>query len=345
MPLVRIEVCDSESYSKSNLVDAISFVLSVRSTQLRSSQLKGLVYRGRKLIQISEDGSSAQDEGEGDKEGGDRTAKTAWMLAVFVDGDGKDISTTGASEYKLNDKIVTYSAYNAALVSHNILVKANNFLVFQGDVETVASQSPHELPRLIEQKSGSLEPSGEYDKAKEAQDRATQNATFNFNKPRGVTGEIKQYKDQKGEAERFEAPVEKRDHLILQPIPFKPFHMEEAITTTSETITKKNKELKGLQDEQRAHDKARIKLKLKERKVEKTLDARPDLVTLKAQITHATCKPNNALKSKNESTTSEQNISEKVKAIEKELTSVLKGRWRRFNEKGDCVRQSGSFDD
>lgn len=120
------------------------------------------------------------------------------------------ISTSGTSEYKLNGNVVTYSAYNAALVSHNILVKAKNFLVFQGDVEAVASQSPKELSRLIEQISGSLELSGEYEKAKEAQDRATENATFNFTKRRGIAGEIKQYKEQKTEAERFEALFQER---------------------------------------------------------------------------------------------------------------------------------------
>ena len=120
------------------------------------------------------------------------------------------ISTTGASEYKLNDKTVTYSAYNASLISHNILVKAKNFLVFQGDVEAVASQSPRELSRLIEQISGSLELAPEYEKAKEAQERATENATFNFTKRRGIAGEIKQYREQKSEADRFDALCQER---------------------------------------------------------------------------------------------------------------------------------------
>lgn len=84
-------------------------------------------------------------------------------------------------------------------------MKAKNFLVFQGDVEAVASQSPRELSRLIEQISGSLELAGEYDKAKEAQERATENAAFNFIKRRGIAGEIKQYKEQKNEVDRFEA--------------------------------------------------------------------------------------------------------------------------------------------
>ena len=117
---------------------------------------------------------------------------------------------TGASEYKLNGKPVTYTAYNAALVKHNILVKAKNFLVFQGDVEMVASQSPKDLTKLIEQISGSLELSGEYEKAREAQERATENATSNFTKRRGIAGEIKQYKEQKGEADRFEALCQER---------------------------------------------------------------------------------------------------------------------------------------
>jgi structural maintenance of chromosome 1 len=120
------------------------------------------------------------------------------------------ISTSGVSEYRLNGKVVTYAAYNAALVSHNILVKAKNFLVFQGDVEAVASQSPRELSRLIEQISGSLELAGEYEKAKEGQERATENATFNFTKRRGIVGEIKQYKEQKTEADRFEALCQER---------------------------------------------------------------------------------------------------------------------------------------
>jgi chromosome segregation ATPase len=120
------------------------------------------------------------------------------------------ISTTGASEYKLNKRTVTYTTYNEALIKNNILVKAKNFLVFQGDVEAVASQSSKELTRLVEQISGSLELAVEYERAKEEQDHATENATHNFTKRRAIAGEIKQYKEQKGEAERFEALCQER---------------------------------------------------------------------------------------------------------------------------------------
>ena len=133
MPLVRIEVCDFKSYrwvwalscgvalikvvpnrghqtigpfmnftsvigpngaGKSNLMDAISFVLGVKSAQLRSAQLKDLVYRGRRLAKngiengsgpIEENGEQEEEEGEGEG-----TAKKAWVMALFVDAEQKE---------------------------------------------------------------------------------------------------------------------------------------------------------------------------------------------------------------------------------------------------------------
>lgn len=72
-------------------MDAISFVLGVKSAQLRSSQLKDLVYRGRRLAKSNgEDGSeAAQEEDEQDEEG-EGTAKKAWVMAVYVDADDKE---------------------------------------------------------------------------------------------------------------------------------------------------------------------------------------------------------------------------------------------------------------
>jgi structural maintenance of chromosome 1 len=115
MPLIRIEVCDFKSYrrhqiigpfrnftsvigpngaGKSNLMDAISFVLGVKSAQLRSSQLKDLVYRGRKLAKADAEGeesADAQEDEDEDEEGeGEGTAKKAWVLAVYEDEKKKE---------------------------------------------------------------------------------------------------------------------------------------------------------------------------------------------------------------------------------------------------------------
>ncbi|KAF6764433.1 cohesin complex subunit psm1 [Ephemerocybe angulata] len=342
MPLLRIEVCDFKSYrqlapspnftsvigpngaGKSNLMDAISFVLGVKSAQLRSSQLKDLVYRGRRLANGTQTQEDVEEEEEEEGEG-EGTAKKAWVMAVFRDEKNKEwtfqrtISTTGASEYKLNKKV------------------PKNFLVFQGDVEAVASQSPRELSRLIEQISGSLELAGEYEKAKEEQEKATENATFNFTKRRGIAGEIKQYKEQKTEAERFEGLCQERDELILQRILLKLYHIEEAIENNSHAINRKNKELVGLRQEQAAHDealnaarteqaKARSGVMQKEKqikKAEKAIDAKkPELAAFEAQITHAARKLANAQKNQDEVAKSEETVRKRVEALQKELTLV-----------------------
>lgn len=106
--------------------------------------------------------------------------------------------------------MVPYKTYNATLQSQNILVQAKNFLVFQGDVEAIASQSPKDLTKLIERISGSLELAREYDEAKKLQDKATESSTFNFTKRRGIMAEIKQFKEQKTEADKFEKLLDKR---------------------------------------------------------------------------------------------------------------------------------------
>ncbi|EIW51887.1 cohesin complex subunit psm1 [Trametes versicolor FP-101664 SS1] len=369
MPLIRIEVCDFKSYrghqvigpfrnftsvigpngaGKSNLMDAISFVLGVKSAQLRSSQLKDLVYRGRRLAR-NPDGEGAgpsqpqqddEEEGEGEGEG---TATKAWVLAVYEDADKKEwrfqrtISTTGASEYKLNNRVVTYSAYNAALIQHNILVKAKNFLVFQGDVEAVASQSPKELARLIDQISGSLELAPDYEKAREALERATENATFNFTKRRGIAGEIKQYKEQKGEAERFEALCQERDELVLRRILFKLYHIQHSLEEHARAIKEQNQTLAGLRAEQRKHEKAledaraeqaraRSNVMQKEKRIKKAEKAletkRPDLVRIEAQIKHAERKREKAQQELEKLQQTEAEQRRKLQALQENLQTV-----------------------
>lgn len=69
-------------------MDAISFVLGVKSAQLRSSQLKDLVYRGRRLAQ-DETEDAGDGEGE-DEERGPGDAKRAWVLAVYEDAKKKE---------------------------------------------------------------------------------------------------------------------------------------------------------------------------------------------------------------------------------------------------------------
>lgn len=121
-------------------MDAISFVLGVHSSHLRSQNLKDMIHRPTNPNDV--------------------VPKYAQVTAVYEKTQGSQINFTriihqsGYSEYRINDTIVQYAQYNAALENENILVRAKNFLVFQGDIEAVASQNSKNLTTLIEQISG-----------------------------------------------------------------------------------------------------------------------------------------------------------------------------------------------
>ncbi|KAF9316118.1 Structural maintenance of chromosomes protein 1 [Podila horticola] len=236
---------------KSNLMDAISFVLGVKSAQLRSSQLRELIYRDR--VDDSKDNNRAgisKSRVENDSD-----PRKTWVMAVYQKEDGSEIkfvrsvNMAGVSEYKINGRVMLYADYDKALQEINILVKAKNFLVFQGDVEAIASQSPKDLTKLIEQISGSLELKQEYDRLQQEQERAVENSTFNFQRKKGINAEIKQYQEQKAEAERFETLQEKKSTLLVNYLVWKLFHIERNITTTEETIVSKTDSLRATNEE------------------------------------------------------------------------------------------------
>jgi structural maintenance of chromosome 1 len=103
--------------------------------------------------------------------------------------------------------------HSDALATDQILTKARNFLVFQGDVETIAPQSPTALTRLVEQISGSAQLVKEYEEKKARVERAVEDTGQSWLKRRGINGEIRSYREQKSEAERFEALCQKRVRL------------------------------------------------------------------------------------------------------------------------------------
>jgi len=70
-------------------MDAISFVLGVRSMYLRSNDKTDFIYRGRRLDRAPDDPS--QPLGEEDEADGDGDPNTAWVLAVYVDKNGKEL--------------------------------------------------------------------------------------------------------------------------------------------------------------------------------------------------------------------------------------------------------------
>ncbi|EEE53687.1 hypothetical protein OsJ_37035 [Oryza sativa Japonica Group] len=194
---------------KSNLMDAISFVLGVRSAHLRGAQLKDLIY--------------ALDDR--DKEAKGRRASVRLVYHLPATGDElhftRAITGAGGSEYRIDGRLVTWDDYNAKLRSLGILVKARNFLVFQGDVESIASKNPKELTALLEQISGSDELRREYDELEDQKNRAEEKSALIYQEKRTIVMERKQKKAQKEEAENHlrlqqDLKLAKTEHLLWQ---------------------------------------------------------------------------------------------------------------------------------
>jgi len=240
-------------------MDAISFVLGIKSSHLRSTQLRDLVYRGRvyRTSKINADGTATEETAEtnghvngdahSDEEGTRRSsqrddAKTAWVMAVYEDDAGDEqkwkrtITSSGTSEYRINNRVVSAKQYNEVLEIENILVKARNFLVFQGDVEAIAQQSPRDLTRLIEQISGSLEYKEDYDRLKIESEKANEEQTFKLNQRRAMNSEIRQYQEQKREAENFERKASERDSAIVTHVLWKLFHFQRVMEESTAEI-------------------------------------------------------------------------------------------------------------
>lgn len=197
---------------KSNMMDAISFVLGVQSLHLRSLNLKDLIYRGRL--------------------GSETPENRAYVCAVYEKEGGellhlkRIITSSGTSDYKINEKSVTAFQYSVTLKAENILIKARNFLVFQGDIEHVASQSAKDLANLVETISGSAECAQEYLQLKDEHEKAHELATEVFSRKRNLNSESKQYKEQMREREIFESKLHEKNTLVKVVNLYRIFHNE-----------------------------------------------------------------------------------------------------------------------
>lgn len=239
---------------KSNMMDAISFVLGVQSTHLRSHKLHDLIYRGKLAGERPLDGIESSGP------------TTAHVCAVYEKDNGellnlkRAITQSGGSDYKINDKSVTALQYSLTLKAENILIKARNFLVFQGDIENVASQSAKDLANLIETISGSAEHASEYDQLKEDHEKAHEMSTEVFSRKRNLNSESKQYKEQMREREIFENKLNEKNTLVKVVNLYRMFHnekrhfqliadvrrMESLINTTKVQLSSEEAEYKKL---------------------------------------------------------------------------------------------------
>lgn len=135
----------------------------------------------------------------------------------------------------------------------------------------------------------------QYDDLKQKMEEAIENSAHTFNKKRGVAAEIKQYEEQKEEAEKFETLIAERRNLVIQYLLWKLFHIEEKeMALLEETQTKnvsKNEaewdvgnleiQFKRAREEKALVHREKIKCELHIRKINRELDEQVKKVRLK----------------------------------------------------------------
>ena len=122
-----------------------------------------------------------------------------------------------------------------ALGEIGVLIKARNFLVFQGDVESIARKTPKQLVEMFENISGSADMAIEYTEALKAKEEAESQTVFLHNKLRGYKTERRGLKEQKEEAERFNAALQKKAEVQTDFFLWQLYHIHRDIQEREET--------------------------------------------------------------------------------------------------------------
>ena len=231
-------------------MDAISFVLGVRSVHLRASELKDLIY-SENALNDNHEISYHED-----------VPTRASVMAVIEDTKHTEhrfqriVNANASTEYRYNGRITTYASYNAKLEQLNILVKTRNFLVFQGDVESVAEQCSKDLSDLMDQISGSRTLKNEYDEARISYEEAAEQLTALVSKRKLLQNELRQVRQHKEAFDRFGALKNEVHNHTIQKILWRLYHINEIIEIHTDWIEAHAS--RGEQAQKRLHEKEQM---------------------------------------------------------------------------------------
>ncbi|CCU97585.1 unnamed protein product [Malassezia sympodialis ATCC 42132] len=231
-------------------MDAISFVLGVRGAQLRSADLTDLVYSSSTL--------------QGDTAGSEEIEEPqrASVTAVLEEGRGTEhrfqrvITSTGSTEYRYNGRVTTQASYNNKLEQLNILVKARNFLVFQGDVEAIAEQCSKDLSNVIDQISGSCALKSEYEAARAAYQEAVEQSAGLVTRRKTLQLELRDARQHKEASDRYDVlKMDLHQHMV-QKVLWRLYHIHETMEIHTDWIEAHAP--RGEQARKRMHEKEQL---------------------------------------------------------------------------------------
>lgn len=215
---------------KSNLLDAISYVLCVNNN-IRAANAKDLVFR---------QGSMPDSDNESDLSDPEdvqvRTSVTAVIEDKNVEHRFQRAVLQNGSEFRYNGRVVSYALYNTRLEQLNVLVRARNFLVFQGDVEAIASQDSRDLSSLIDDISGSSALKDEYAAAEDEYSQAVARSSTFMSRRKTLQTQVRQLRQQHEATERHRSLREQHSTAVVRHILWRLYHIHEVIEIHTDWI-------------------------------------------------------------------------------------------------------------
>ncbi|CAF1161690.1 unnamed protein product [Adineta steineri] len=240
---------------KSNLMDAISFVLGEPTKSLRVRKLSELIHGAPINKPVS-----------------NRASVSLIFISIKTDDEGENnedekrfqrLIIGNTSEYRVNGHQLSAAEYTEELENLGIIPKAKNFLIFQGQVESIAMKTPKEFTAMFEELSRSGELREEYEQAKQEKNKAEQDTHANFQKKKGVEKQKKEVRLEKEVAQKYAALKTQYDDLQLQLKLFQLFHNKQELIEKREIVEKKKDEVSKLEKRKETSDEE-IKSKKKE---------------------------------------------------------------------------------
>ncbi|KAJ8722343.1 hypothetical protein PYW08_004745 [Mythimna loreyi] len=306
---------------KSNFMDAVSFVMGEKTSLLRVKRLSDLIH-----------GASINKP----------VSRSASVTATFVLEDLTEKqfqrSVIGqSSEHKIDGQSVNTSLYLSELEKLGINVKAKNFLVFQGAVESIAMKNPKERTALFEEISGSGVLKEQYEHCRAEVNRADEEAQFSYQKKKGVAAERKEAKFEKEEAEKYTRLKEELQEQKIELQLYHLYHNEKEIQSMEEDLQHKQSELTKIEKKRQKLEET-LKEKKKEagtvqretakieqeiREVEAEISKkRPTFIKAKERVTHTQKKLESALKTLEQARKAHEAHQADIRKLEDELRQV-----------------------
>lgn len=237
--------------------------------------------------------------------------------------------------------------YLEELEKLGINVKAKNFLVFQGAVESIAMKNAKERTALFEEISGSGLLKDEYNRLKYEMQQAEEETQFTYQKKRGVAAERKEAKAEKQEADRYARLREEYAEKQVQFQLFKLYYIEKEIQRFSNDMKDKQDEVKSVEEKKERADEV-LKDKKKEagklsrelaeleqkiRVVESEMSKKhPLFIKAKEKVSHSEKKLNTAKKSLEQARKADEAHQADIAKLEEEILAIQKAK-KEFEQK------------